>query len=151
MATKKYKTPEQLKLTLQQYGALLGTRELLAKNVIEHVDTPEEAANKGHGLASGFNMAVWAREFCTSKNGCNTVACIGGTMSLLMGEKDSNWFDVHDKDLYALFYPPVIEGYEHITTKQALKAIDNFLYTGKPSWKKFLPKNKFIFTLGEHL
>jgi hypothetical protein len=102
---RKYKMPEELGLTLQQYGALLGTKELLERKVLTHTLTPEQAVNKGVGITTGFNMAVWQEKSCALNKECDTVSCIGGTMDLLMGNNESDCQP--ESKIFRLFFPPV--------------------------------------------
>lgn len=70
-------------------------------------------------------------------------------MNLIMGKDEDDFIagvEYSEMAIYALFYPdsdtPAVHDderdWEKFTTKQAVKAIDNFLYTGRPKWKKVL-------------
>ncbi len=91
--TNNFKTAEQLRITKEEYNALLKT--------MEHLEThqPPMAADAGYGNDSldyfnidkpevetriGFNMGYEARLVKTQKFECGAVACIGGHMSLHM-------------------------------------------------------------------
>ena len=133
MAKKAIKNHERLDLSFAEFGALLGARTLLATGALVHGTKPD---GKIHAFDMGFA--------CRTKD-CGSVACIGGTMAQIMGMNDDDAVSyVADKEAYdpigKLFYPPDNIIYETITPRQAIKAIDNFLATGKPLWNKILTK-----------
>ncbi len=134
------KNHSKLGLSFAEFGALLGTRTMLANNAVVDAKGEYEPDDKKHA----FNMGVPCRV-----EGCGSIACIGGTMAQVMGmDADAADQYVRDHDpeentapISRLFFPPSQYEYDKITTKQAVKAIDNFLATGKPLWDKVLPKS----------
>jgi hypothetical protein len=81
------------------------------------------------------------------KNECGTVACIGGYVAeakySTIAQRDG-YVMMKDDDrasLYKLYFPRCLKPYEwdKITLGDAVKAVHNFLLTGKPSWKKIRP------------
>lgn len=137
---------ERRGVTFQELGALLGTRALLASKLVTYGprDDPPEHAHT-------FNMAT----ACQTQD-CGTVGCIGGTMALIMGTSPQHYVGRQDgadnpwrtdgskwrsQTLHDLFYPPEgdrLTPWDQITVKQAIRAIDNWLDTGKPGWKSIL-------------
>lgn len=131
----KMKTARQLNLNPEEYEALLLVREGLANGKWKH------ALKGDKDIACGFNMAQAHYE----KEGCGTVACIGGWMAVAMGMdnmaanayvgKHEPWSGrSSDRPIARLFFPPWSSTYENITTEQAVQAIDNFLKEGSPCW-----------------
>ncbi len=125
----------ELNLSFAELGALLGTREMLKHNVLIHTRS-RFPQRKEHA----FNMNVACRQ-----EGCGSVACIGGTLGMIMGleELDARNYVANSKGgLHRLFYP--LDGGEvqfdwtKITIPQSVEAIDNFLTTGEPNWKAVL-------------
>lgn len=89
-------------------------------------------------LATG---RIKAPNFCMSsacyREGCGTVACIGGWMGLKLGMDERKARDFVDNPrLEKLFYPYGIMSWGQITPSQAVRAIDNFLATGDPNWSQ---------------
>jgi len=130
---------ERRKITFQEYAALLATRAMLVNATLAWTNSPRPVP--GCHL---FNMHT--------KGGathCGTVGCIGGTMAMVMGKDPSDYVfdhvgedlgwrlraDTCSKSLSNLFYP-VGDEWDWIKPKVAVKAIDNWLRTGKPGWKK---------------
>ena len=142
---------EKRKVTFQELGALYGTRTMMANHVLVHDPQQERVYNNKHG----FNMATQGKQ-----HGCGTVSCIGGTMAFIMGADPIMYVGMRGKVGTAsrvfqdLFYPNVSknycnkwitldsrtngEGWNKITPAQGVKAIDNWLRTGKPQWLKVL-------------
>lgn len=152
----KYRSHEKLGISFAEYGALLGTRAMLAAKVIEH--GTQLQPNKHL-----FDMGT----ACTMER-CGSVTCIGGTMGLIMFDSptkaqefvDAAFCDVHavraaPPSIWSeLFFPGIVSlgqkgkwkgrytlNYERITPKQAILAIDNFL-SGKTKrpWPKAVLK-----------
>lgn len=137
---KKLHIHERRHITFAEYGALLGTRAMLALNALTTTDNGCLVAGEHK-----FNM----RRALLVKD-CGTVGCIGGHMALIMGKTDNNaphfcgpdltateYVETGRSDsLLALFYPPREYNYKKITPAQAVKAIDNWLRTGEPMWHK---------------
>lgn len=122
---KKDTTPlhERLDITFAEYGALLAVREMLKAGVLLHRPTKYTPA------AHVFNMGI----SCTTNDHCGSVGCIGGTMGLVMGldAGDAAQFVYsasNNTRLRRLFFPNMSSArYRHITPKNAVRAINNFL------------------------
>ncbi len=137
----KIKNHSKLGLSFAEFGALLGTRTMLANNAVVDAKGVHETDEKTHK----FNMSVP----CNARR-CGSVACIGGTMAQIMGMDaiDASSY-VYEREpgtaketpISRLFYPPEKYDFDKITPAHAVKAIDNFLATGKPNWTKILPKS----------
>lgn len=135
----KIKNHSKLGLSFAEFGALLGTRTMLANNAVVDANGVEQADEKTHKLNMGIPCNI---------RGCGSVACIGGTMGQIMGmsaDEASSYVYQRDPEdskepIAHLFYPPQKYDFGKITPAQAIKAIDNFLATGKPNWDKVLPK-----------
>lgn len=134
------KTAEELNITQAELEALLVTRTWL-----QCEDRPPEAR---------FNM-VYSR----IHDSCGTACCIGGWMSTFM--QAGTFSTEHDETLdynvvkyvnnrgflvpglQELFFPFIIDeeiiydlDMSSITTRGAVMAIDSFLETGSPEWKR---------------
>lgn len=124
---------ERRKITFIELGALLGTRALLAGKHLGHSKSTF-ARSKTHL----FNMGV-----ACARTECGTVSCIGGTVALIMGLDQIHNYVCHTRSesLHHLFFPP--EGcldWNSATPAVAVKAIDNWLKTGHPGWRKLLKR-----------
>lgn len=134
----KIRKHSKLGLSFAEFGALLGTRTMLANNAIVDAKGKTGPVDDKHS----FNMEITCKT-----QGCGSAACIGGTMAQIMGHTADQTTDyVYDADdqnrpIKALFFPPVNYDYGKITRAHAVKAIDNFLATGKPLWTKILPNS----------
>lgn len=160
---------ERRGISLAELGALLGTRELIARGYLKHRAAPYTGGTWSNldfdklagrvGSEHVFNMGI----ACKTNTSCGSVQCIGGTMGWLMGKTTAEAdMYVHSVNGYAdlpggpplanLFYPPNYvsasrrsqryQGYNTITSKQALQAIDNWLKFGQPKWHKILKLDK---------
>jgi len=126
---------DKLGITFAEHGALIGTRYMLAGGILKH--TPG-VFGVGHGNKHSFNMSI-----SCDVVGCGSVSCIGGTMAMIMGMRDP--YDAEHYvcnawgELGKLFYPnhPSVSMYD-ITVEQSIRAIDNFLTTGRAKWHKVL-------------
>lgn len=139
MMTRTKKEPHQrLGMSFAEYGALLGTRALLASGQMQHTTAIWPTKTSPAHL---FNMGV----VCNKNEHCGSVQCIGGTMALILRMDEctmANFVQDENPVFGELFFPP--QGYQWATIvpKQAIKAIDNFLATGEPQWEKILRKNQ---------
>jgi hypothetical protein len=147
MAKKKRLTAAELGIDQEDYDALLETRELLASGCLEHTTDSRDIRDtkpRTKEPKAQFNMNIDA-----SYNHCGTVACIGGWMSLLKQGAakdiakgkvpkremvDFASMEVSELGLIGELFFPKIRDWNVITPKIAVKAIDNFLTTGKPRW-----------------
>jgi hypothetical protein len=126
---------------------------MLQLHLLDHV--PNDDDDHNHIGAHTFRMNT----ACEANGHCGTVGCIGGNMGLIMGKdiigaqqyvgrcrdasdtsSDMIGIAVKSPALHTLFYPPNWVNYRTITPAQAIKAIDNWLKTGRPNWSKVLTK-----------
>ena len=123
------RTHEELGMTFAEYGALLGTRELLRSSLMGHGPDGFPSARE-----HTFNMNV-----CCITFACGSVSCIGGTMALIMGVcvRDIRDYVCSHEVLRSLFFPSGFN-FNLVTAEQAVAAIDNFLETGAPRWSEVL-------------
>lgn len=140
------KTHVQLGLRYATYVALLGVRELLKTRIVTH--NPNVTGARGsalnhhkqdQNLPLRFNMRHVA-----SRADCGTVGCIGGHIALVLGVSHPSIFvENAPPALYELFYPEIVSSsdWNNITEKMAVKAINNYLYTGRAQWHKVVPKS----------
>jgi hypothetical protein len=112
--------------------ALLRVRDRLESGAIPHTPSVYIA----HEVDS-FNMATFH-----NKNGCGSVACIGGWLAVELGRKalTFEWKEVcRDANFYPLFMGMDRQiPMEAITPAQAVAAIDNFVLhsPGDPRWNE---------------
>lgn len=148
MGSKNLHLHEKRKIRFVELGALLGVREMLRTGVLAF-DGEKECEASVHK----FHMGTSGEQYS-----CGTVGCIGGNMAMLMGIKPHNYGTYVDEryardnlvdyngnmirspSLAPLFYPPLGLNWDKIGPKQAIKAIDNWLKTGKPKWNAVLGK-----------
>lgn len=134
---------EKLGLSFAEFGALLGTREMLKSGALTFAKG-QSCPVAGKHL---FNMSV-----ASETRECGSVGCIGGTMGQIMGMEPymAEQFvykqmrgepDARPK-LTKLFFGPEKLDLETVTVKQAIKAIDNFIKTGDPKWAKVVRKDQ---------
>lgn len=120
---------EKRGITFQEMGALLGVREMLARGLLKDPGALHEDG------AHDFNMNIP----CRLDGHCGTVACIGGTMALLMGQLSPSRYVAGgglNGKLGRLFYPDTaLVQWQSITPAQAVRAIDNWLDNGNPRWR----------------
>jgi hypothetical protein len=139
MLAQNFKSATDLKLTKQEYNALVTTLGMMERGEIKHVITneDEEKGDYGTEFSALFNLASWASRF-----ECGTVACIGGTAELIGKLKPyaisdkCGWYDMSDLD--ELCYPKGDIEYEKVTVEQAAKALRSYLTTGKANWAEAL-------------
>lgn len=137
MAKRKVSTKslhERRGVTYQEMGAFLAVKGMLQEKVLTHARDPWVELKAGDHL---INMEVTGKV-----KDCGSIGCIGGNMAIVMGR---------DPDVYVpaqrgcvlgdLFYPPDQYVYKRITAAHMLKAMNNWQRTGKPMWKKVLPKS----------
>ncbi len=123
----------ELGISFAELGALYGVRAMLVAGVLRTTLKPDTHV---------FDME------CTWKpNGeCGSIACIGGTMALIMGYNRAACAAYvggqENPNLELLFYPDESRDWDWITPKIAVKAIDNFLATGLPKWETLRPKKR---------
>lgn len=138
---------DKRKITFAELGALLGTRTMIANNLIVHVPDPDNMAEQLDGrMEEGEHL--FTMEITCKSEGCGSIGCIAGTMALIMGigvpatyvSKHFHDPEFNTRPIAKLFYPPQRYDYSKITPKQAVKAIDNFLEYGNPKWASILGK-----------
>lgn len=147
--SRKLKSHTKLRIHYRTYAALLAVRELLKIDAIKH--NPTVRFQRGLELGGRtldvcplrFNMTMSAKTA-----DCGTVACIGGHMALVLGDADPDVFVTNAQGaLRELFYPLVlrrdgaVSAWNEVTPRHAVKAIDNYLTTGRAQWHKIVPKS----------
>ena len=110
---RKYKTPKQLGLSIPHYIALIATRDMLKNGLPK-------------GLA--YSYACWQE-----KNDCGTTACIGGMIEFITGTRPRELW-TGSVGIDDLFFRGFNKDGKGATERQAVKAINNVLETGKPKW-----------------
>lgn len=128
---------QKLGITFAEFGALLGTREMLKLDLITNADCPLPL-EQAHVLNMNTTVSVYD---------CGSIGCLGGHMALIMGlsagQADAYVTNgrcrkhggaVASPALHDLFYPSDIYDWEGITPAMAIDAIDNFLKDGNPHW-----------------
>ena len=133
---------ERRGVSFEELIALYGVRAMLASGEIKRTLSLNVLPT-----AHLFNMSVT----CETSH-CGSIACIGGYMAMVL-QKPKAWVSKYNiqphhtdperapKSLVPLFFPH--EGdYDQITNKQAIKAIDNWLETGRPKWRAILQHKK---------
>lgn len=156
-----------LKTTEEIKAALSKVADMMEQEVFIHQN--RDALRGGQaGSKYNFNMGITA----DNKYDCGTVACIGGWCWLLTNEmpiKETDTIIKYHKDAFEradefvesdyhpdrsagleeLFYPPFkhIDGLEHfgykdVTTKQAAKAIRNYIEFDAPDWGNVMAEEK---------
>lgn len=136
------------------------TSEIIKEDDDGEGDTIAHTFNGFGGFAMNHGCSIEQTEgFIEQKEyNCNTKACIAGWMKIhekglldnqeglvivsqdLQGEIDEfvKEFDYKYEDLPAnkLFFPHILNSreWDDITLDQAIRAIDNFLYSGDPDW-----------------
>lgn len=129
--------PKELGISIKEMNALRKVRDGLREGRFRHVTSPEldedAKVKKDKPL---FNM----EKACATGYECGTVACIGGWVALQMKiapeEAAKYVYDGRSTSLDKLYFPDVVKEWDLITPKKAAKAIDNFLTTGDPQWRK---------------
>lgn len=140
------KTAEELGIADWEFEKLLEVRDLFASGRVNHVrevDLDDDTPLEDSIIGDSFNM-----ELASKRSDCGAVCCIGGWMHALQhGTKVDNKlvFDVKQArdyvwdskdELHALFFPHEIGDWVAITPARAVKAINNFLRTGKAKWER---------------
>jgi len=131
---------QELGITFRELGALLGTREMLKDGTLTHIYDPTEP----YGDLHLFNMGITCRT-----KGCGSVACIGGTMAMILGYSESDsaadissyvnrggdGSPLGKAHLHDLFFPLETPSHtmDQITNEMAVEAIDRYL-AGETPW-----------------
>lgn len=138
-------TRNRMFMNEEELRALSWVRDGLASGKLKHVSDTEQLSDSGTYYA--FNMGA-----SHAKEGCKTVACIGGWMAIRLGLEDS---EIHDfvynefaleSPVYRLFFPIGCRMGE-ITPAQAVEAIDNFLEHGAARWELIVVDEKQEYAL----
>lgn len=122
-------TAKQLGISDQHRAALVLVMEKLRSGEIVHspwCPTPPPG--------QWFSMAHWTNG--RHDTNCGTIACIGGWAERLGGVRFS--LDDRPADIDELFYPNSDLDWDLIDNAAAVKAIQNYLSTGKPDWKSIV-------------
>lgn len=113
---------EKLGITEEQKCALVKVMVALGDGII----TEQE-----------FYMPVWRdRGEVARHRGCGTVACIGGWAETL-GKVSMR--HAGDQGMNELFHPPGVD-WRAIGPIEAIRAIQNYLFTGVPNWRKAMKR-----------
>ena len=143
MAKKHIKSHEKLGISFAEYGALLGTRAMLANKALTYVYVREnDMGEYDYEEKLDENRHKFTMGCILESKGCGTVGCIGGHMGLILGKAHIDDYTADtDNVLNALFYPPHRYNYDKITADYAVKAIDRFMqgHVTDP-WNGLLPK-----------
>ena len=128
---------EDLGIGPRTYRALLTVLRMLENEELKYVSDYEWNFGGAASAAADmmyFNMNMWYSQ----RHACGTVGCIGG-WAQHFGATDINRYSM-TKELVALCWPPhgMIFNYSTITTKQAARALRNYLEKGKPYWEEVL-------------
>lgn len=139
------KTHQDLRITLSQLGALYGVRGLLAnKQVTMHRVTDDKATTLSAAQACvGSKHLFHMSQIFDENQHCGSIGCIGGYMGNILGDGSLVCHQEPGDAFYELFYPYGVKDWNKITPQHAIKAIDNFLATGKPIWNKVVPKSNW--------
>lgn len=125
---------ERLGISLGAYNALLLVRDNLDSGRMK------KALLRGY-YRGGFDMSSWNASvvgFPRVFGRCNSCMCIGGSIEHILGRAMSG----PDRGaMDELFYPYILgkQNWRAITPAEAVKAIDNYVGTGNPSWEAVAP------------
>ena len=119
----KFKCPNELGITQQEFDLLLEVRNKLARGEMKHRKRERYFGRDEKFEVPTFNMATWSEHL-----GCGQVGCIAGWMEV---ESKGKWHhsstDWKSENLRKLFLPGDNINMDKITTHRAVRAIDNFL------------------------
>lgn len=129
MLAQNFKTANELGLQKEHYDALVKTLVMLETDKLKHSDDSDPSAE------IVFNMNNWNMRNQELSDGCQTVACIGGSAELIGGLARGTLRHVAEDRpaLTALFFPD-LPSWWSITTEQAAAALRSYLTTGWPQW-----------------
>lgn len=132
MLAQNFKTAEELGLGEAELAAHITVLGMLERGELKHI--PEPSYRKRQ---NGFNMS-----FDGLETPCGTVACIGGWVAVILGDK-ATWGYVAgpaiDTPRRRLYWPLGGDDVmKTITTSQAAMALRNYLTTGEPRWEEVL-------------
>lgn len=128
MLAQNFKTPMALDIQDWEFEALLKVLGMLERGELRHVEPG--CSISSYQFSGQFNMALWVAD-----NDCGTVACIGGTASLIAGRKIRSR---ETPGLCGLFYPCLKTDWAKITTEQAAIAVRNYLTHGEARWAEVM-------------
>jgi hypothetical protein len=142
----KVKDHTKLGITFVEWMALMSVRAMLETGAIKMVPDVGSLFGAEHFLSVNPSAHVFNMGMDMVQTHCGTVGCIGGYMGEIMGRDGSAYTRMHEDSrggryktpLSPLFYPDSNTCWNELTAKQAVRAIDNFLTTGKPNWRKAL-------------
>lgn len=130
MLAQSFMTAAQLNITDAQYDALKKTLVWFETGKSVHTKLEYRGRRRiGSDAPHRFNLALWIAEY-----DCGTVACIGGTASLLGKVSFDGW--VNHAGLTNLFNPNILK--QNVTVEQAAQALRNFLQTGHAGWGRVI-------------
>lgn len=150
MLAQSFKTAEDLDISEKHREALIKTLALFESGEMRHIsyDVRNRSLTRDYdaSFSGNFNMQGWSVRVPTdpipsdygAQRDCGTIACIGGTASLIGGVDFEIYASpgVRRSSLWQLFYPNVdIDQWDKITVEQAAMALRSYLTTGKPHWE----------------
>lgn len=129
MLAQSFKSAADLGITEPQRDALRKTLVLLETGKLRHVPLKywDDLEPMARTFTGHFNMNYWGNH-----HACGTVACIGGTASIVGNVE----FADMPRALDDLFYPNALNStaWADITTAQAATALRSYLTTGNANW-----------------
>lgn len=151
------KTHQELGITEIELTNLIKVRDMLAEDHLSRT-------TQHHPKRDAFNMESTCSALKEPEHQCGTVMCIGGWMKALdldlpkdevgnlkIDEDAAHKIDTYirhsEGELRLLFWPRteqygLAEGMITITKPQAVKAINNYLYTGHSNWDSILTRRQ---------
>jgi hypothetical protein len=128
MLAQNFKSPNELGLTSDEFGAAVKVLNMLERGELVHL--PKGLCDPRAAEVRGFYMRGWAGY--KERDECGTVCCIGGWMEVVLREPLSK--ECHRR-FHDLFYP---DGYygdsERYTVEAAAQAMRAKLTTGIADW-----------------
>lgn len=149
---------EKRGVSFAELGAVYAVQAMLKANVLVYESLEIEHDPGKHVINMGTA--------CDRAEDCGSIACIGGTMGLVMGldqpasktyvagadvcEDERRVYTndlqygktIRSPALANLFYPPDKYDFTTITKRQMLLAIQNWLDTGRAGWSKILTRDQ---------
>jgi hypothetical protein len=125
MLAQNFNTAVDLDITDAELDALIKVLGMLERGELVNADPDAKIPN-------GFNMGEHGRE------GCGTVACIGGWCASIMGVPMFGYVESHiekGRPLHELYWDRISSD---ITPQQAALALRSYLTTGEANWAEAL-------------
>jgi hypothetical protein len=86
-----------------------------------------------------------------SSHFCDTVACIGGSVGLIIHRGNVNVAGKYVEEFESnsvmakLYYPLGVKNWKKLTPIQLVLAINNTIYSGDPRWHEIVPRSNITF------